>query len=74
MITRGSPADLHERIAEALGWSLAAVQSLSFQAVRELVRPVSPKLAHKLSMAISRFPTQQKEPIPVGFDVPTRKE
>jgi len=36
---------LHERIAQALGWTLESTQSFSMPALRELVRPVSPKLA-----------------------------
>jgi len=43
---------LHERIAEALGWSVKDTQSFSFQALREMVRPVNPKLANELSTAI----------------------
>lgn len=36
---------LHERIAKALGWTVAEAQSFSLPTLRELVRPVSPKLA-----------------------------
>jgi hypothetical protein len=43
---------LHERIAEALGWTVKETQSFSFQTLRDLVRPVSPKLAHELTVAI----------------------
>jgi hypothetical protein len=43
---------LNERIAQALGWPLKDVQSFSFQSLREVVRPVSPKLAHELTMSI----------------------
>jgi hypothetical protein len=43
---------LHERIAEALGWSVKDTQSFSFQSLREMVRPVSTKLAHELTVAI----------------------
>ncbi len=44
--------DLHQRIAEALGWSLEDVQSFSLPALRELVRPVSPKLADHITETI----------------------
>lgn len=40
---------LHERIALALGWTVADVQSFSMPALRDLVRPVSQKLAHEIS-------------------------
>ena len=40
---------LHARIAKALGWTEAEVKSFSFQALREIVRPVDPKLADELS-------------------------
>lgn len=40
---------LHERIAAALGWSLTDVQSLSILSLREMVRPVSEKLAAELT-------------------------
>lgn len=43
---------LHERVAEALGWSLQAVQSVPLQGLRDLVRPVSDKLARELSQEI----------------------
>lgn len=43
---------LHERIAEALGWSVKETQSFSFLTLRELVRPIDPKLAHELTVAI----------------------
>lgn len=44
---------LHERIAQALGWPLRDVQSFSLHALRDLVRPVSPKLAHEITAVIS---------------------
>jgi len=44
---------LHERVAKALGWSLGDVRSLSLQSLRELVRPVDPKLAAELTQTIS---------------------
>lgn len=43
---------LRERIAAALGWTLGEVGSFSAQTLREVVRPVSPKLAHELDLAI----------------------
>jgi hypothetical protein len=43
---------IHERIATALGWTEAEVKSFSFQSLREVVRPVSPKLAAELDEAI----------------------
>lgn len=45
-------ASLHERVANALGWTLAEAQSFSLQSLREVVRPVSAKLAHELNVAI----------------------
>lgn len=44
--------DLKERIAQALGWTVAETNSFSLQTLRELVRPMSPKLAHELEQAI----------------------
>lgn len=43
---------LHERIAAALGWTVKDAQSLSLASLREMVRPVSPKLTHELTVAI----------------------
>jgi len=43
---------LEERIAEALGWSLRDVRSMSLAFLREVVRPVSAKLAHELTERI----------------------
>jgi len=43
---------LHERIAKALGWSVKDTQSFSLQALRELLRTVSPKLVHEIDQAI----------------------
>ncbi len=43
---------LHERIAEVLGWSVADARSFSLSALREMVRPVSPKLAHEITQTI----------------------
>lgn len=44
---------LHERIAEALGWTTAAAQSFSMHTLRDLVRPVSPALAEEITAAIA---------------------
>lgn len=43
---------LHERIAKALGWTLADTQSLSLLTLRDLVRPVIPKLAHEITVTV----------------------
>jgi hypothetical protein len=43
---------IHERIAAALGWAEEDVKSFSFQSLREIVRPVSAKLAAELDEAI----------------------
>jgi hypothetical protein len=44
--------DLHERVAQALGWTADEVRSMSLAALREVVRPVNPGLAQELSMKI----------------------
>jgi hypothetical protein len=44
--------NLHDGIAQALGWTVEQTNSFSYQALRDLVRPVSPKLAHELTQAI----------------------
>jgi hypothetical protein len=43
---------LHERIAEALGWTVDQARSFSLPALRELVRPVSMKLAYEITLQI----------------------
>lgn len=43
---------LHERIATALGWTVDDVRSMSLQTLRDVVRPVSAKLAHEITNAI----------------------
>jgi hypothetical protein len=43
---------LHERIAEALGWTVEQTRSLSLPSLRELVRPVSMKLAYEITLQI----------------------
>lgn len=44
--------NLHERIAAALNWPIKDVQSVPLSGLRELVRPVSPKLAREISLII----------------------
>jgi len=44
--------DLHARIAAALGWPMRDVQSVSLQSLRDLVRPVSAKLADEISRVV----------------------
>jgi hypothetical protein len=48
----GATGTLHERIAAALGWSVADTQSMSLQSLRDLVRPVNPELAGEITRAI----------------------
>ena len=43
---------LHERIAAALGWTLAETKSFSLSTLREMVRPLSPKLTHEITIAM----------------------
>lgn len=47
-----APGGLRARIAAALGWPERDTYQFSFQALRDLVRPVSAKLAHELTVAI----------------------
>ena len=58
---------LHERVADALGWRVEDAQSFSLLSLRELVRPVSPKLAYLLTQEIDRgvllTPAEKKPPI-----------
>lgn len=42
-------SSLHQRIANALGWPLADVQSMSLRSLRELVRPIDPQLGEDIS-------------------------
>lgn len=48
----GMSMTLTERVAAALGWSVEDVQSMSYQSLRDLVRPVSEKLAAELTSAM----------------------
>ena len=43
---------IHERIAAVLGWTIAETQGFSLAALRELVRPLDPKLAEEISQGI----------------------
>lgn len=43
---------LHERIAEALGWTVSQTHSFSYQALRAMLRVDHPKLAHELTVLI----------------------
>lgn len=40
---------LHERIAAALGWTVAETQGFSLPTLRDLVRPVSSALAGEIT-------------------------
>ena len=44
--------NLHPRIAKALGWTLEKTRTLSLPNLRELVRPVDPKLAEEISRVV----------------------
>ncbi len=44
---------LHERAAEALGWSMKDVQSVSLQSLRDLVRPVDRRLADDITLVVA---------------------
>jgi hypothetical protein len=43
---------LHERIAKVLGWTVEEAKSFSLPALREVVRPVSMKLAYEITLQI----------------------
>jgi len=47
---------LHERIAAALGWKTSEAQSFSLLALRDLVRPVSAKLAAEITERVRASP------------------
>lgn len=51
---------LHERIAAALGWTVEQTQGFSLLALRDLVRPVSAKLAHEITLETSRMCTRNR--------------
>lgn len=44
---------LHERIARVLSWTVAETQSMSLPSLIELVKPLSPKLAHVIACEIA---------------------
>jgi hypothetical protein len=46
--------NLQARIADALGWTMAEVQSFSLPALRELVRAVDPALGHEINVVMRR--------------------
>jgi hypothetical protein len=52
MVAPPSSDSLHARIAKALGWTVKEAQSFSLPALRDLVQPVSPKLAEEITLRI----------------------
>ena len=48
---------LHERIADALKWSINDAKSLSLSSLRELVREIDPALANEIMGIIERGET-----------------
>lgn len=46
--------ELHERIANALGWTVEQTHQFSLQALREIVRNKDSKLAYLLSQEIRK--------------------
>ena len=49
---------LHARVAHALGWTEAQAKSFSLPTLRDLVRPVSAKLAHEITLAMRGITTR----------------
>jgi hypothetical protein len=45
--------ELRARVAAALGWTIANTESVSIPSLRELVRTMSPKLHHELTLVMS---------------------
>jgi hypothetical protein len=45
---------LHERLAVALGWSVADTQSFSLPALREMVRGRHPRLEQEINAVLDR--------------------
>jgi hypothetical protein len=45
--------DIRSRAARVLGWSETDARSFSLQALRDIVRPVDPKLAQEISERVS---------------------
>lgn len=52
--THDPVAELHQRIADALGWKISAVHSFSLQTLREMVRVKHPKLAANIADVVAR--------------------
>lgn len=46
-------SNLHKRIARVLGWSTNETHGFCLQSLRELVRPVDPKLAAEITERIT---------------------
>lgn len=47
---------LHDRIAAAIGWPVSEVRRFSLLSLRDIVRPVSAKLAHECTLAAGAAP------------------
>lgn len=47
--------ELHARIAVTLGGTDCQVRSMSLMALREIVRPESPKLVHEITLALDKI-------------------
>lgn len=48
------PTDLHQDIAEALGWTVREAQQFSLASLRDLVRPINPSLADRISQTLAQ--------------------
>lgn len=58
--------NLHERISICLGWTVDETKTFSLSTLRELVHPISPKLAYEITLVMRD---------PVGdYDRPTPSE
>jgi hypothetical protein len=44
--------NIDERIAKTLGWELADVKTMSYNGLRDLVRPLDPELAKEITHII----------------------
>ncbi len=67
--------ELHTRIAKELGWRVEDTESMSLQSLREVVRPVSPKLVHEIDVAIYAGTVvlpRQRRPRGLGVTTPWR--
>ena len=67
---------LHARVARALGWSVEETRSFSLITLRELLRPVSLKLAHEVDLAlqgavVARYVEIEKKEIPMPAPLTT---